>query len=68
MARTEDIQVPDIGGATDVEVIEILVKAGDKVSQEDPLITLEGDKATMGKLLNENRRAWKCRKRIKQKD
>ena len=47
MARTEEIQVPDIGGATDVEVIEILVKAGDKVSQEDPLITLEGDKATM---------------------
>jgi len=47
VARTEDIQVPDIGGATDVEVIEILVKVGDKVSQEDPLITLEGDKATM---------------------
>ena len=47
MARIEDILVPDIGGADDVEVIEILVKPGDKVQEEDPIITLEGDKATM---------------------
>ena len=47
MARTEEIQVPDIGGSTDVEVIEILVKPGDKINQEDALIPLEGDKATM---------------------
>ena len=47
MAHIEDIIVPDIGGADDVEVIEILVKAGDKVEEEDSIITLEGDKATM---------------------
>jgi len=47
MAHIEDIVVPDIGGADDVEVIEILVKAGDKIQEEDSIITLEGDKATM---------------------
>ena len=47
MARIEDILVPDIGGADDVEVIEILVKPGDTVQQEDSIVTLEGDKATM---------------------
>jgi len=47
VARIEDILVPDIGGADDVEVIEILVKPGDKVQEEDSIITLEGDKATM---------------------
>lgn len=47
MANIIDIHVPDIGGAADVEVIEILVKPGDIVQEEDSLITLEGDKATM---------------------
>ena len=47
MARIEDILVPDIGGADDVEVIEILVKPGDTVQEEDSIVTLEGDKATM---------------------
>ena len=47
MAHIKDIIVPDIGGADDVEVIEILVKPGDKVQEEDSIITLEGDKATM---------------------
>ena len=47
MANIIDILVPDIGGGADVEVIEILVKPGDNVQQEDALITLEGDKATM---------------------
>lgn len=42
-----EVSIPDIGGATDVDVIEILVKEGDVVSQEQALITLEGDKATM---------------------
>jgi dihydrolipoamide dehydrogenase len=41
------VKVPDIGDFTDVPVIEIHVKAGDEVAQEDPLITLESDKATM---------------------
>ena len=47
MANTTDIIIPDLGGATDVEVIDILIKAGDEVNVEDPLITLESDKASM---------------------
>lgn len=47
MADTIDITIPDLGDFSDVEVIEILVKAGDKVAREDGLITLETDKATM---------------------
>src|SRR5947208_206004 len=46
MAVTE-IKVPDIGDFKDVPVIEIMVKAGDTVKAEDPLVTLESDKATM---------------------
>lgn len=41
------VRVPDIGGAHDVDVIEILVKAGDSVQKEQPIIVLESDKATM---------------------
>jgi dihydrolipoamide dehydrogenase len=44
---TLDIKVPDIGDFTDVPVIEVLVKPGDTVKVEDPLVTLESDKATM---------------------
>lgn len=43
----KNIIVPDIGGATDVDVIEVLVKPGDTVKVDTPLITLESDKATM---------------------
>lgn len=43
----ELIRVPDIGGDSDVEVIEIHVKEGDEVKAEDALITLESDKAAM---------------------
>src|SRR5689334_6314306 len=42
-----EVKVPDIGDFTDVPVIEVLVAAGDEVAEEDPLITLESDKATM---------------------
>jgi dihydrolipoamide dehydrogenase len=42
-----EVTVPDIGDFTDVPVIEIHVKAGDTVNPEDPLVTLESDKATM---------------------
>jgi pyruvate dehydrogenase E2 component (dihydrolipoamide acetyltransferase) len=42
-----DIKVPDIGDFKDVPVIEIHVKPGDTVNVEDPLVTLESDKATM---------------------
>src|SRR5437867_3253270 len=41
------VKVPDIGDFKDVPVIEVLVKAGDTVKAEDPLVTLESDKATM---------------------
>ena len=44
---TIDITVPDIGDFKDVPVIEVLVKAGDTVEAEQPLVTLESDKATM---------------------
>lgn len=43
----ETISVPDLGGDSDVEVIEIHVKVGDTVKAEDSLITLESDKAAM---------------------
>ena len=42
-----DIRVPDIGDFKDVPVIEVFVKVGDTVKAEDPLISLESDKATM---------------------
>lgn len=45
--KIEKITVPDIGGAEDVEVIEISVAPGDTVNVDDPLVTLEGDKASM---------------------
>jgi len=43
----EKILVPDVGGAEEVEVIEILVAAGDSVSVDDSLVVLESDKASM---------------------
>ena len=42
-----EIRVPDIGDFKDIPVIEVMVKAGDKIKAEDPLISLESDKATM---------------------
>jgi dihydrolipoamide dehydrogenase len=44
---TQEVRVPDMGDAKDVKVVEVLVKKGDKVALEDPLITLESDKASM---------------------
>lgn len=44
---TQPIIVPDLGDFTNVDVIEVLVKAGDSVKKEDSLITLETDKASM---------------------
>ncbi len=43
----KDVRVPDIGDFTDVDIIEVLVSAGDHVRVDDPLITLESDKASM---------------------
>jgi pyruvate dehydrogenase E2 component (dihydrolipoamide acetyltransferase) len=42
-----EVKVPDIGDFRDVPVVSVLVKVGDTVAQEDPLIELESDKATM---------------------
>ena len=42
-----DVAVPDIGDFKDVPVISVLVKVGDTVAKEDPLVELESDKATM---------------------
>jgi dihydrolipoamide dehydrogenase len=47
MTNTVEIKVPDIGDFTDVEVIEVHVKAGDTVAAEDSLITIETEKAAM---------------------
>ncbi|MGB8876582.1 MAG: biotin/lipoyl-containing protein, partial [Solirubrobacteraceae bacterium] len=50
MSATSDavtVAVPDIGDFQDVPIIEILVSAGDTVALDDPLLTLESDKATM---------------------
>ena len=46
MATTE-VKVPDIGNYTNIPVIEVLVKAGDTVTKDQGLVTLESDKATM---------------------
>lgn len=46
-SRVEQVLVPDLSGATDVDVIEVLVKAGDEIAEGDSLITLETDKASM---------------------
>ena len=47
MANTIEIKVPDLGGATDVEVIEILVNVGDNINVDDSLVSVESDKASM---------------------
>lgn len=47
MAKTIDIVVPDLGDFDNVEVIDILVSAGDTVEREDGLVTIETDKASM---------------------
>ena len=47
MPSPAEVHVPDLGDFTDVPVIEIHVQPGDVVAAEDPLITLESDKATM---------------------
>src|SRR3954452_6144240 len=44
---SQEIKVPDIGDFTDVPIIEILVNPGDTVAVDDPLLTLESDKATL---------------------
>jgi pyruvate dehydrogenase E2 component (dihydrolipoamide acetyltransferase) len=47
VAQEQTVVVPDIGDFKDVEIIEVLVKPGDRVAANDSLITLESDKAAM---------------------
>ena len=47
MPKTLEVKIPDIGDFAEVSVIEVMVKPGDTIKPEDPLITLESDKATM---------------------
>jgi pyruvate dehydrogenase E2 component (dihydrolipoamide acetyltransferase) len=47
LSAVTTVRVPDIGDFKDIPVIEILVKSGDRVSKDSPLIVLESDKATL---------------------
>jgi dihydrolipoamide dehydrogenase len=47
MSKIANVEVPDIGDFTDVDIIEVLVSVGDTIAEEDALITLESDKATI---------------------
>ncbi len=42
-----EVKVPDLGGASDIEVIEVLINTGDVIELEQTLVVMEGDKATM---------------------
>src|SRR5215211_7619760 len=46
-AVNTEVKIPDIGDYKDVPIIEVHVKAGDPVNADDPLVSLESDKATM---------------------
>ena len=43
----QNIAVPDIGDFKEVEVIEVLVKPGDQVNKNDPVVTIESDKSSV---------------------
>jgi pyruvate/2-oxoglutarate dehydrogenase complex dihydrolipoamide acyltransferase (E2) component len=45
MGAVAEVRVPDIGDFKDIPIIEIMVKVGDSVKPEDPLVSLESDKA-----------------------
>ena len=44
---TNNILVPDIGDFESVEIIEVLVKEGDTIDKDDPIVTLESDKSSV---------------------
>jgi len=46
-AKRKDVELPDIGGYNSVDIIEVSVKVGDSINENDSIITLETDKATM---------------------
>ncbi|MCB1189569.1 MAG: dihydrolipoyllysine-residue acetyltransferase [Leptospiraceae bacterium] len=43
----KDVSIPDIGNFKDIPIVDLFIKVGDKVKKEDPLVSLESDKATM---------------------
>ncbi len=47
MAQAKEVLVPDIGGFESVDVIDVLVKPGDTIAKDDPVVSLESDKASM---------------------
>ena len=47
MTQTIEVKIPDIGDFSEVAVIEVLVKPGDRIKIEDSIVTLESDKASM---------------------
>ncbi|TAK74949.1 MAG: hypothetical protein EPO11_06180, partial [Gammaproteobacteria bacterium] len=47
MAQIKNVTTPDLGGAADVTVIEVLVKPGDKIEKDASIVVLESDKATL---------------------
>ncbi len=47
MVNSITVEIPDIGSFDSVDIIEILISEGDKIKKEDPLITVESDKASM---------------------
>jgi pyruvate dehydrogenase E2 component (dihydrolipoamide acetyltransferase) len=47
VGKLEQVKVPDIGDFDEVDVVEVIVSEGDRVEVDDPLITLESDKASM---------------------
>ena len=47
MARTFELTVPDLGDFQDVPVLEVLIEAGQALTKDAPVVTLESDKATM---------------------
>ena len=47
MSQVIEVKVPDLGDYSGIPVIEVLVKPGDTIGKEDPIVTLESDKATM---------------------
>ena len=53
MSELIEIKIPDLGGADAVEIVEVLIKAGDTVEKEQTLAVMESDKATMDLPANE---------------
>ena len=53
-----EIKVPNIGDFKDVEVIEVLVSAGQTIKKNDPLITIESDKSSVEIPSNFNGKMW----------